>query len=79
MSKYKDAYSAAYRAANQDWQTYEEGHDKAAKIIEQFVASETRKLRQALEDIKWEAARENGNWIHLKRCIYVQAKEALDE
>lgn len=35
------------------------------------------RLEYALLRIMDEAYRENGSWTHLKRCIAVQAKEAL--
>jgi hypothetical protein len=40
--------------------------------------AENAKLREALVNIKYEAERENGSWLHLKRCIAVQARAALE-
>ncbi len=43
------------------------------------LTAERDRLREAIDAIKWEAKRENGNWLHLKRCIAVQASQALGE
>lgn len=48
----------------------------AAKLDE--LRARIEGLEGALRDIKNEAARENGGWIHLKRCIHVQARQALE-
>ncbi|KAK4833127.1 hypothetical protein QYF36_006938 [Acer negundo] len=40
-------------------------------------AGEVKRLRAALRDIQYEAERENGGWVHLKRAIAVHASEAL--
>lgn len=34
-------------------------------------------LEEALRSIRFEAERENGRWVHLKRCIAVQSAQAL--
>jgi hypothetical protein len=36
-----------------------------------------RLLEEGLGNIKYEAERENGSWVHLKRCIAVQASATL--
>lgn len=39
---------------------------------------ELARMREALACIRNEAERENGRWVHLKRCIAVQARAALE-
>lgn len=34
-------------------------------------------LLEALEAIAWEAERENGGWVHLKRIIGTKARDAI--
>ena len=46
---------------------------ESAKNSAQDVAA----LVSALEAIAAEAERENGSWVHLKRCIAVQTRAAL--
>lgn len=44
---------------------------------EPVAAQDVAALVSALEAIAAEAERENGSWVHLKRCIAVQARTAL--
>lgn len=55
--------------------------DQIADLMARAEAAEAEveRLREALGVIKWEAGRENGNWVHLKRCIHIQASQALGE
>jgi len=46
-------------------------------MMSQFRRAAVAELVEALEAIKAEAQRENGSWVHLKRCIAVQATAAI--
>lgn len=41
------------------------------------LCDEVEALRKALQNIKYEAERENGGFVHLKRAIAVQTRAAL--
>jgi hypothetical protein len=43
------------------------------------LRAENERLREALVMIQNEAERENGRWVHLKRCIAVQSRAALKD
>jgi len=49
---------------------------EAATRIEALTAR-NKVLEEALRVIRSEAERENGSWVHIKRCIAVQSAQAL--
>lgn len=49
-----------------------------AACIETEAADRIAALEAALRNIRYEAERENGGWVHLKKCIAVQARTALE-
>lgn len=51
-------------------------HEAAATIT--ALQAEVERKDAALRNIKYEAERENGRWVHLKRCIAVQVRAALE-
>lgn len=42
-------------------------HEAATEI--EALAARVRELEEAMDAIRYEASRENGSWVHLKRCI----------
>lgn len=52
-------------------------NQRADAQVEPVAAQDVAALVSALEAIAAEAERENGSWVHLKRCIAVQARAAL--
>ena len=51
--------------------------DKMLAVIAERSRAAVAELVDALRVIREEARRENGSWLHLKRCIAVQTTAAL--
>ena len=80
---------AAIRAANDAWTlpdwsapaVHEHLYDRDVRgTIGRSIMAHAETLamvERALNAIEWEAARENGNILHFKRCVLVQLRAAL--
>jgi hypothetical protein len=89
IARHREAATADLRAELQiaqkvirSWTEYGEQKEEmiAAKDAEiEALRAENERLREALVMIQNEAERQNGRWVHLKRCIAVQSRAALKD